>query len=128
MNYDYLTAMVADILEWIRYNEFNINDYDNVDDAAEEIYDMVWDEDAVTGNGAYGYAKRIDYENYLCHNWDLLIAAIQDFCVDMNDIINLLEKQDVTAILQYCDTLIRLNLLSEAIAMALDKINNKKGI
>ena len=128
MNYNYLEAMVEDITKWMEYNHFDISEYDDSEEVHAYLYDELWDKDEITGNGEMGYATRVDYENFLCHNWDLLIDAIQDFYVDMNDIINLLEKKDVTAILQYCDTLIRLNLLPEAIEMALDKINDLKGI
>lgn len=126
MHYNYLEAMVEDITEWMEYNYFDLSEYIDLEEAHEYLHDELWDEDDVTGNGEMGYATRVDYENYLCHNWDSLIDAIEYFCVDMNNIINLLEKKDVTLILQWCDSLIRLNTLDMAIETALDDWVNKE--
>lgn len=127
MNYNYLEAMIEDIKEWMRDNDFDLNDYEDLDDAHEYLYDALWAEDSITGNGPMGYAKRQDYEDYLSHNWDELINAIDNFYVTMDGIISILEKRDVGYILQWCDSLIRLNLLPEAISAVLDDMNNAKG-
>ena len=126
MNYNYLEAMVEDITEWMEYNNFDLSEYTDFEEAHEYLRDALWDEDDVTGNGEMGYATKVDYENYLCHNWDALIDAVENFCIDANEIINLLEKHNVVAILQYCDTLIRLNTLNMAIDIALDDWINKE--
>ena len=126
MNYNYLEAMVKDITEWMEYNNFDISEYADLEEAHEYLRDELWEDDDITGNGEMGYATKIDYENYLCHNWDSLIDAIEEFYVDMNTIINLLEKKDVTLILQWCDSLIRLNTLDRAIATALDDWINRE--
>jgi len=127
MKYDYLQALIYDIKEWMRDNDFDLNDYEDLDDAREYLYDTLWAEDSITGNGPMGYAKRQDYEDYLSHNWDELINAIDSFYVTMDGIINILEKRNVEYILQWCDSLIRLNLLPEAISAVLDDINNGRG-
>lgn len=126
MNYNYLEAMIEDITEWMEYNNFDLSEYTDIDEAHEYLHDELWDEDDVTGNGEMGYATKVDYENYLCHNWDALIDAVENFCIDANEIINLLEKHNVVAILQYCDTLIRLNTLDMAIDIALEDWSNKE--
>ena len=126
MNYNYLEAMVEDITEWMEYNHFDLSDYADLEEAHEYLHDELWDDDDITGNGEMGYATKIDYENYLCHNWDALIDAIEEFYVDTNIIINLLQKKDVTLILQWCDSLIRLNTLDMAIDTALDDWINKE--
>lgn len=126
MHYNYLEAMVEDIKEWMKYNHFDISEYTDLEEAQEYLHDTLWDEDDITGNGAMGYAARADYENFLCHNWDALIEAIADFYVNMNDIITILETKDITFILRWCDSLIRLNTLDMAIATALDVWVNKE--
>lgn len=126
MNYNYLEAMVEDITEWMEYNNFDLSEYTDLEEAHEYLHDELWDEDDVTGNGEMGYATKVDYENYLCYNWDALIDAVENFCIDANEIINLLEKHNVVAILQYCDTLIRLNTLDMAIDTALEDWINKE--
>ena len=127
MKYDYLQAIIEDIKEWMRDNDFDLNDYEDLDEAHEYLHDALWAEDSVTGNGFMGYAKRKDYGDYLSHNGDKLINAIDFFYVTMDDVINILEKRDVEYILQWCDSLIRLNLLDTAISAVLDDINNAKG-
>ena len=127
MKYDYLQALIYDIKEWMRDNDFDLNDYDDIDDAREYLMDTLWVEDSVTGNGEMGYAKRQECEDYLSHNWDELIDAIDSLCITMDEVINLLEKRDVEYILQWCDSIIRLNLLPEAISRVLNDIDNEKG-
>lgn len=126
MHYNYLEAMVEDITEWMEYNNFDLSEYADLEEAHEYLHDELWDKDDITGNGEMGYATKVDYENYLCHNWDSLIDAIEDFCVNANTIITLLQKRDVNIILQWCDTLIRLNTLDMAIATALDDWINRE--
>lgn len=126
MHYNYLEAMVEDITEWMKYNHFDLSEYIDLEEAHEYLHDELWDDDDITGNGEMGYATKVDYENYLCHNWDSLINAIEDFCVDADTIMALLQKRDVNIILQWCDSLIRLNTLDMAIATALDNWINKE--
>ena len=126
MNYNYLEAMVEDITEWMEYNNFDLSEYTDLEEARECLYDELWGEDDVTGNGEMGYATKVDYENYLCHNWDAFFEAIENFYVDMNDIIEIFNKSDSTEFLKYCDTLIRLNTLNMAIDTALDDWINKE--
>lgn len=126
MNYNYLEAMVEDITEWMEYNDFDLSEYTDLEEAHENLYDELWGEDDVTGNGEMGYATKVDYENYLCHNWDAFFEAIENFCVDMNDIIEIFNKSDSTEFLKYCDTLIRLNTLDMAIDTALEDWVNKE--
>lgn len=128
MNYNYLEAMVEDITEWMHDNYFDISEYSDLEEAHEYLHDELWDNDDITGNGEKGYATRLDYENYLSYNWEALIEAVDDFYVDTNTIINLLQTKDINIILQWCDTLIRLNTLDMAIDAALDDWINKDNI
>ena len=54
------------------------------------------------------------------------IDVIEDFCIDTDTIIALLQKKDVNVILQWCDTLIRLHTLDMAIEIALEDWANKE--
>ena len=93
MNYNYLEAMVEDITEWMEYNNFDLSEYSDLEEAHEYLHDELWYDDDITGNGEMGYAAKVDYENYLCHNWDALIDAIEVFCVDADTIMTLLQKK-----------------------------------
>ena len=126
MNYNYLEAMAEDITEWMENNNFDLSEYTDLEEAHEYLHDELWDEDDVTGNGELGYAAKVDYENYLCYNWDAFFEAIKNFYVDMNDIIEIFNKGDSTEFLKYCDTLIRLDTLDMAIETALDNWVNKE--
>lgn len=127
MHYNYLKEMVEDITEWMYNNDFNLNNYESFDEAREYLTDLFWDNDDITGNGPLGYGTKIDYESYLCHNWDAFFEAIENLYIDMNDIIEIFNKGDSTEFLKYCDTLIRINTLDMAIETALeDWVNNKQ--
>ena len=101
---------------------FDISKYTDLEEACEYLYDELWGEDDITGNGEKGYATKVDYEKYLCHNWDALIDAIENFDIGADQIIEVLKKNNVEAILEYCDTLIRLNTLGIAITIALNNL------
>lgn len=126
MNYNYLEAMVEDITEWMYNNDFSLDNYENFDEAYEDLSDSFWTNDDITGNGPLGYGTKSDYESYLCHNWDAFFAAIENLYVDMNDIFEIFEKGDSTEFLKYCDTLIRLDTLDTAIKIALENWVNKE--
>lgn len=107
--YDYKQAMYDDIQCWMKDNiEEIIEKYDEPDDNTmrEDIYDILWMSDSVTGNasGSYTFNTWAAEEN-ICHNWDLLLEAFDEFggCPD-----NVMEKGA-----EYCDVTIRCYILGE---------------
>ena len=114
--YDYLEQVTSDakkaILENMEYWDFN--DRDELERVA---YDEFLTDDSVTGNasGSY-YCNAWKAEEALCHNWDLLADAIEEFDGD-TDIL----RQGAEA----CDVTIRCYLLGQAVSNALDKLEEE---
>lgn len=78
--YDYREALKDDIREYLEDQNFKTSDYESIDQARESIYEDLWVEDSVTGNGSGSYTfNRWQAEEYLCHNFDLLQEAYEEF-------------------------------------------------
>ena len=114
--YDYLEAVTADVLEYIK-NEINLSDYDSREDLEEALNDELWTVDSVTGNasGSYWFSAW-KAEEALSHNWDLLAEALEEFGQDGTDVL----KQGAEAM----DITIRCYLLGQAIAEAMEEIED----
>lgn len=115
--YDYLEAVTADakkaILENI--NDWDFNDREELEEIAN---DKLWYDDAVTGNasGSY-YFYTWAAEESLCHNWDLLEEAADEFEQDVDELFRAgAEAADVT---------IRCYLLGPAIVAAIDELEEE---
>lgn len=77
--YNYLEQVTSDAKEAIleRMDEWEFDDRDELEQIAN--YEL-WTDDGVTGNasGSY-YCSSWKAEEALCHNWDLLQEAIDEF-------------------------------------------------
>lgn len=72
--------MISDIIDWlhdnnwedvIRNGHFTEDDFDNV-------FNILWTEDSVTGNGSGSYwVSTWKAEEALCHNWELFQEAYE---------------------------------------------------
>ena len=116
-NYDYLEQVTTDakeaILEKMEY--WNFDDREELEEVA---HDELWADDGVTGNGSGSYyCNAWKAEEALCHNWDLLAEACEEFGEDIGEAV----KQGAEA----CDVTIRCYLLSQAIAAALDELEEE---
>lgn len=112
--YNYLENVIDDVKEAIA--EYNTKEFCNREEFEERLNDELWISDSVTGNasGSY-YCNAYKAEEALCHNWDLLSEALAEFCCEENPI----EKGA-----EWCDVTIRCYLLSQAIAEALDDMED----
>lgn len=113
--YDYLEAVTNDVRDYIG-NEINFKDFDSLDGLREYLNDKLWTVDSVTGNGSGSYTfNAYEAEENLCHNWDLLEEACNEFgCLD----------EAISKGPEYCDVTIRCYLLGQAIEAALDEIED----
>lgn len=109
--YNYRESIINDIKELIENGEINLSDYDSRDEASEALNDDLWVNDSVTGNGSGSYfCNTWKAEEALCHNFDLLSEAMQEFdCKEFKGA----EDADVT---------IRCYLLGECISAVLDEL------
>ena len=88
------------------------------DELYEKLYDDLWIDDSVTGNASGSYTfNSYQAEEYLCHNWDLLIEALETFG---DDVCNAIKSGA-----EYCDVTIRCYLLGSAIKEALDELEEE---
>lgn len=72
-----------------------IENGDCLDKIVDTLNDWFWVDDSVTGNASGSYTfNSYTAEEYLCHNWDLLSEALDEFCVEV-DLSNP-EAMDVT--------------------------------
>lgn len=112
--YDYLEAVKADVLDYIR-NEIDLTEWRGDRDGLEQqLNDNLWVADSVTGNASGSYTFNAwKAEEYLAHNWDLLAEAIDEFG-GSTDIL----RQGAES----CDVTIRCYLLGQAIGEILDNL------
>lgn len=116
-SYNYFEAVRNDVLDYIR-EEINFRDYDDLEELEEDLNNILWYDDSVTGNGSGSYwFNTWRAEEALCHNWDLLAEAIREFG---EDAVALLEKGA-----EAMDVTIRCYLLGQAIAEALEEIEDE---
>lgn len=113
--YNYLEEIKDDIRTWIEEN-IDLSEWeDRREELEEELTDDLWVEDSVTGNASGSYTfNTYEAEENLCHNWDLLEEALEDF--GQSDV-NPIEKGA-----EWCDITIRCYLLGQAITEVLDDL------
>ena len=115
-DYNYLEVITEDVKEYIQEN-IELSDYDSRDELEEALNDKLWTADSVTGNASGSYTfSTWEAEENIAHNWDLLEEALNDFGCDENPI----EKGA-----EWCDVTIRCYLLGQAIAEALDEMEEE---
>lgn len=115
--YDYKEAVLEDVREYIK-DEVNLEDWkDNRDGLEQFLNDELFINDSVTGNASGSYTfSSYEAEENLCHNWDLLADALEEFGSDTD----ILRKGP-----EACDVTIRCYLLGHAIAEALDELDEE---
>lgn len=120
MSYDYRETMKEDIAQAIKekceWTGKTVKEmYEDVDEAYDQLYDDMWVDDSVTGNASGSYTfNTYRAEEYLCHNWDLLEEALNEFGCD--------KSSAVQEGAEWCDVTIRCYLLGEALRDVLDGI------
>ena len=122
--YDYKRAIIDELKDWIM-NDTDIPEEGIIDERDDElpnwIYDEVWNIDAITGNGTYGYASAEKCEEYLSCNLRLAFEALDSFGVSFKDLLS----KDNNEIIRYLDCTIRCYLLGECINIALEELHNE---
>lgn len=122
MDYDYRTEMYEDVLnsvtDWLDVDPEALEDV-NGDYLGlyDDLYDILWIDDSVTGNGSgyYGLDETLASE-YLVGNYDLLKEALHEFCQ--------FPLTEISA--QFFDVTIRCYLLGEVLYDVLSDLNDEK--
>lgn len=113
MYYDYLEAIKADVLDYIKA-EVDLSEYITMEDLVDTLNEELWACDSVTGNASGSYTfNAYKAEEYICHNLDLLFEAMREFGCEYD----CLEKGA-----EWCDVTIRCYLLEQAISEAMKEI------
>lgn len=123
-NYDYNNAVLEDVRNYLN-NEINLEDeiivedkYNDLDDIRTGLYDDLWIDDSVTGNGSgsYTFNREAAKENVLA-DMDTVIEALKEFCVEAETIAEKFLAEDW----EYFDVTARCYVLGAAIDEALEE-------
>lgn len=107
--YNYYEEVKEDVKEYLR--DTDCRNFD-------ELYDDMFLDDSVTGNGSGSYTfNRAEAEQNLNGNWNLLLDAIKDYGYDCNPIANGAE---------WCDVMIRCYLLDSVLSDVLKELEEKQ--
>lgn len=118
--YNYLDAMKNDIKDYIE-NEVNTSNYSDREELENDLNDILWNEDSVTGNASGSYTfNRAEAAEYVNDNIDLLSEACAEFGIDSATVGEKFLNEDW----EYFDVTIRCYLLSQAISETLDEIED----
>ena len=116
--YNYRKEMATDIKEWID-NNITLEDWEFRNDLEDYLYNELWADDSITGNGGNYYSLEFICNNCLAYNLDLMMEACEEFCVDMKTLLQHYHDGDLA---RYLDCTIRCYLLGEVIYTVLDEI------
>lgn len=115
--YNYLEHEVEDIKDWIITNDVDIPKEDT-EELKETLYDDLWIEDSVTGNGSGAYFSTEDEaKKAVADNLDLLGEALKEFGCSWD-----IMKQGV----HYADVTMRCYLLAQAVDQAVDELMERR--
>lgn len=118
--YDYRQAVMDDIRAYIKEHDIRVTN-DNREELETTLHDSLWNSDSVTGNASGSYTcDRWEAEEYLCHNLDLLVEAIDEFGADAGTYQDCLESAETA------DVTIRCYLLGECLSTVLDELEGEE--
>ena len=116
MAYNYLEELKSDIKNYINEVASDYMDCEDMDELRDSLYDNLWDEDSVTGNGSGSYTfNREKAKEYVSDNMDLMVEAYKEFN-SIERLVDDLEALDFETI----DVTIRCYLLSQALDEVLE--------
>ena len=116
MAYNYLEELKSDVKNYIKEVASDYMDCEDIDELRENLYDNLWDEDSVTGNGSGSYTfNREKAKEYVSDNMDLMVEAYKDLD-SIESLVDDLEALDFETI----DVTIRCYLLSQALDEVLE--------
>ena len=116
MAYNYLEELKSDVRNYIKEVASDYMDCEDMDELRDELYDNLWSEDSVTGNGSGSYTfNREKAKEYVSDNMDLMVEAYKDLD-SIESLVDDLEALDFETI----DVTIRCYLLSQALDEVLE--------
>ena len=120
-NYNYLEAVTADVIDFIR-DEIDATEYTDRDALAQYLNDELWVDDSVTGNASGYYTFNAHKaKEFIFADPDTVSEALREFCVEAATVAEKFLNQDW----EYFDVTARCYVLSQAIEAALDSVENE---
>ena len=109
--YNYLENVKEDVRKFIKENDIVVT-VDNREEIEEQLNDMLWNDDTITGNETGRYFRNdVMAAEAIALNWDLLAEALEDF-----------GYENIKNGANCCDVLIRCHLLPQAISEVIEEI------
>ena len=109
--YNYLEQIKEDVRNFIEENNITVT-VDNREEIEEQLNDMLWNDDTITGNETGSYFCNTDRAaEAIAYNWDLLAEALDAF-----------GYENIKNGANCCDVLIRCYLLPQAISEVIEEI------
>ena len=116
MAYNYLEELKSDVRNYIKEVASDYMDCEDMDELRDSLYDNLWNEDSVTGNGSGSYTfNREKAKEYVSDNMDLMVEAYKDLD-SIESLVDDLEALDFETI----DVTIRCYMLSQALDEVLE--------
>ena len=116
MKYSYIEALKNDIRQYMEDNESYLN-YTDREDLEEQLNDLLWTADSVTGNGSGSYTfNREEAKGYVMDNMPLAVDAFREFD-EIERFVGYLESEDYECI----DVTIRCFLLGQVLYEVLEE-------
>ena len=117
-NYNYLEAVTADVIDFIR-DEIDTTEYTDRDALAQYLNDELWADDSVTGNASGSYTFNAHKaKEFIFADPDTVSEALREFCVEAETIAEKFLAQNW----EYFDVTARCYVLGQAIEAALDSL------
>lgn len=118
--YDYREAVKDSVIDWLEENKEEVEArHSQMDEYefAEWVTDECVISDSVTGNASGSYTfSTWKAEECLCHNLDLFVEAVEDYCGGAEDVGQFIMKGAET-----CDVIIRCYVLNEVVGQAIEE-------
>ena len=116
MAYNYLEELKSDVRTYIKEVASDYMDCEDMDELRDSLYDNLWNEDSVTGNGSGSYTfNKEEAKKYVSDNLDLMVEAYKDLD-SIESLVDDLEALDFETI----DVTIRCYMLSQALDEVLE--------
>lgn len=116
MKYNYIEALKNDIRQYMEDNESYLN-YTDKEDLEEQLNDLLWTADSVTGNASGSYTfNRAEAKEYVMDNMPLAVDAFREFD-QIEKFADYIADENYEAI----DVIIRCFLLGQVIADVLEE-------
>lgn len=120
MAYNYTVAVKADLVDFIKEHDYNITP-ENKDELREEIYDLAFCDDSVTGNASGSYTmNRETAKRYVVDNMEALNTAFEYLDCDDAEVGKHFKNGDW----EWFDCIIRISLVGEVIDEVMDEMCN----